>query len=130
MAGLTNLTRLELDNNFISDISALTGLTNLRSLDLGYNPIFDLSPLVANTGLGDGDWIDVWNRSNVPANHPDIAVLRERGVRVAYPFCRHERVAELSESIPPRDLDTVSVERRCFRYLDYLRPEWSHRPYA
>ncbi len=86
VAGLTNLTGLRLDNNFISDISAVTGLTNLESLYLAYNPIFDLSPLVANTGLGDGDWITVWNHSNFPANHPDIAVLRERGGRVQYPF--------------------------------------------
>ena len=86
VAGLTNLTVLRLNNNFISDITAVTGLTNLRFLYLSYNPILDLSPLVANTGLGDGDWIDVWNRSNFPANHPDVAVLRERGVRVQYPF--------------------------------------------
>ena len=83
VSGLTNLTKLYLDSNFISDISAVTGLTNLRSLDLGYNLIFDLSPLVANTGLGDGDSVDVGgNHPNFPANHPDIAVLRERGVRV------------------------------------------------
>ena len=83
VSGLTNLTKLYLDSNFISDISAVTGLTNLRSLDLGYNLIFDLSPLVANTGLGDGDSVDMGgNHPNFPANHPDIAVLRERGVRV------------------------------------------------
>ena len=83
VAGLTNLTKLYLDNNFISDISAVAGLTNLKSLDLGYNLIFDLSPLIANTGLGDGDRVNVGgNHPNFPANHPDIAVLRERGVRV------------------------------------------------
>ena len=87
VAGLTNLTQLRLANNLISDITAVTGLINLRSLYLAYNPmIFDLSPLVANTGLGEDDWISVWNRSNFPTNHPDIAVLRERGVRVQYPF--------------------------------------------
>ncbi len=83
VAGLINLRSLDLDNNFISDISAVAGLINLRSLDLRYNLIFDLSPLVANTGLGDGDSVDVGgNHPNFPANHPDIAVLRERGVRV------------------------------------------------
>ena len=83
VASLTNLTELDLGNNFISDISAVAGLTNLRSLDLGYNLIFDLSLLVANTGLGDGDWVDVGgNHPNFPDNHPDIAALRERGVRV------------------------------------------------
>ena len=81
--GLTNLTKLYLDNNFISDISAVAGLPNLRFLDLGYNLIFDLSPLVENTGLGDGDWVNVGgNHPKFPDNHPDIAVLRERGVRV------------------------------------------------
>ena len=84
VASLTNLTELNLDSNFISDISAVAGLTNLRSLDLGYNLIFDLSPLVANAGLGDGDWVGLGgNHPNFPANHPDIAVLRERGARVA-----------------------------------------------
>ena len=84
VAGLTNLTRLRLDNNFILDISVLAGLINLESLDLGYNLMFDLSPLVANTGLGDGDRVNVGgNHPNFPDNHPDIAVLRERGVRVA-----------------------------------------------
>ena len=83
VVGLTNLPKLYLDNNFISDISPIPGLINLRFLDLGYNLIFDLSPLVANTGLGDGDWVNVGgNHPHFPANHPDIAVLRERGVRV------------------------------------------------
>lgn len=87
VAGLTNLTQLRLANNLISDITAVTGLINLRSLYLAYNPmIFDLSPLVANTGLGEDDWISVWNHSNFPTNHPDIAILRERGVRVQSPF--------------------------------------------
>ncbi len=83
IASLTNLTELDLGNNFISDISSVAGLTNLRFLDLGYNLIFDLSPLVSNTGLGDSDWVDVGgNHPNFPANHSDIAALRERGVRV------------------------------------------------
>ena len=83
LAGLTNLTELRLDNNFISDISVVTGLTNLRSLNLGYNLIFDLSPLVANTGLGDGDWVNVGgNRLNFLAIQTHSRTLRERGVRV------------------------------------------------
>ena len=59
LAGLTNLTWLNLWDNRIWDISALEDLTNLESLFLGNNLILDLSPLVANTGLGDGDVVDL-----------------------------------------------------------------------
>lgn len=79
---LTNLTILNLQNNYVTSITPLTNLTNLTFLDLGFNQItnidalaglffldelyidgndiFDLSPLVANTvngGLGDGDLV-------------------------------------------------------------------------
>ena len=51
MADLTNLTRLGLGGNAISDVSALAGLTNLESLWLDGNPISDLSSLVELTNL-------------------------------------------------------------------------------
>ena len=59
LAGLTNLTALRLDRNSISDISVLSGLHQLTELRLDRNSITDLSPLVANTGLGNGDTVDV-----------------------------------------------------------------------
>ena len=51
ISGLTNLERLYLDNNSISDVSALSGLPNLRQLWLFRNSISDLSPLSGLTNL-------------------------------------------------------------------------------
>ena len=51
LKGLTNLVRLELHNNSISDISPLKGLTNLKYLLLDNNSISDLSPLKGLTNL-------------------------------------------------------------------------------
>ena len=48
---LTNLERLYLDNNSISDVSALSGLTRLERLILYNNSISDLSPLSGLTNL-------------------------------------------------------------------------------
>ena len=48
---LTRLERLDLDNNSISDVSPLSGLTNLRQLWLFRNSISDLSPLSGLTNL-------------------------------------------------------------------------------
>ena len=45
LAGLAELTWLDLDSNQISDISPLAGLTNLIDLSLEGNPIADTSAL-------------------------------------------------------------------------------------
>ena len=45
LAGLVNLKSLELSNNKISDISPLYGLVNLTRVRLGYNQISDITPL-------------------------------------------------------------------------------------
>ena len=51
LAGLTSLTVLWLDNNAISDISSLSGLTNLTELGLWQNSITDLSGVADLTNL-------------------------------------------------------------------------------
>ena len=51
VAGLTNLTSLYLEGNSVSDISAVAGLTNLTSLDLGGNPVSDISAVAGLTNL-------------------------------------------------------------------------------
>ncbi|MCL2603698.1 MAG: leucine-rich repeat domain-containing protein [Defluviitaleaceae bacterium] len=53
LAGLINLTMLDLNNNQISDLTPLAGLTNLEWLDLSGNPITDWSP-VAHVGHVEG----------------------------------------------------------------------------
>jgi hypothetical protein len=88
LAGLTNIRQLGIWRNKISDISAIAGLTNLEHLDAVVNEISDISPLVANSGLGDGDSIDV--RCNQLDLSPgsdamqDINTLIQRGVSVTY----------------------------------------------
>ena len=85
IAELTNLTRLWLDNNSITDISALSGLTNLVFVGLWDNHISDISPLVVNSGLGQGEEVNV--RGN-PLHHASInthvPALQSRGVTVEF----------------------------------------------
>ena len=85
LAGLTQLTRLALNNNSISDLSPLAGLTNLRWMRLASNNISDLSPLVVNTGLGDGDEVNVkGNPLSYLSIHTHIPTLQSRGVTVEF----------------------------------------------
>ena len=93
LSGLTSLTRLSSRNCLISDITPLSNLTRLERLSLNnynirglsYNSISDLAPLVANTGLGDGDQVDV--RSNplsATSLNTHILALQDRGVAVRF----------------------------------------------
>ena len=85
LAGLTKLTRLALSNNSVSDLSPLAGLTSLRWMRLAGNNISDLSPLVTNTGLGDGDELEIQGN---PLSHTSIQThiptLQGRGVTVKF----------------------------------------------
>ena len=85
LARLTNLISLHLTFNSISDISAITGLTYLRELYLEDNSISDISPLVTNTGLGQGDTVNVKGNplSEVSIN-THIRTLQNRGVTVEF----------------------------------------------
>ena len=85
MSELTNLTELDLGDNAISDISALSELTNLTLLDLGDNAIANLSPLVTNTGLGSGDTVNVKvNPLSSVSIDTHIPTLQSRGVTVEF----------------------------------------------
>jgi hypothetical protein len=55
LAGLSNLTELDLSSNNINDLTPLAGLTNLTSLWLDYNNITDITPLVGLTNLTELD---------------------------------------------------------------------------
>ena len=83
LIGLLKLTRLDLQNNLISDISPLVGLLKLTFLGIEQNTISDLSALVANTGLGSGDTIRVFENplSDISIN-THIPALLSRGVTV------------------------------------------------
>ena len=84
LARLTQLLVLGLSSNPMSDISVLEGLINLTQLWLGNNSISEISPLVANTGLGNGDIVDVrGNPLSFLAINTHIPLLLGRGVSVA-----------------------------------------------
>ena len=86
VSGLTNLTSLYLANNSVSDISALVGLIQLTWLGLADNSISDISALVANTGLGNGDTINLrGNRLSSLSSGTHIPTLQSRGVTVDVP---------------------------------------------
>jgi internalin A len=79
LSGLTSLTYLNLYGNSISDISALSGLTSLTNLYLYNNSISDIQPLLDNSGLGAGDTVNLWF-TNVSCT--DVAALQAKGVTV------------------------------------------------
>ena len=93
---LTNLTSLWLNGNSISDISPLAKLRRLTELRLDDNSIFDISPLVANTGLGNGDEVNLKKNplSNQSIN-THIPALQSRGVTVEF----DDRVDRLPDKI-------------------------------
>ena len=81
----TNLTHLYLEDNRISDLSALSGLSNLLVLHLNNNNISDISPLVTNTGLGNGDSVDVrGNPLSAESINTHIPALQSRGISVFF----------------------------------------------
>jgi len=85
LSGLTSLTTLYLYSNQISDIAPLSGLTQLTYLYLWSNQISDIQPLVNNSGLAQGDTVDL--RDN-PLGSTSMGVyipqLQSRGVQVLY----------------------------------------------
>ena len=83
LSGLNMLSRLYLSNNLITDISGLSSLTSLAEIILSYNQISDISPLLKNSGLGEGDLVDLRrNLLNDDSVNVYIAALEERGVKV------------------------------------------------
>ena len=85
LANLTSLTGLWLGGNQISNLAPLTNLTNLLVLYLWSNQISDINPLVLNTGLGNGDYVDLrWNPLSSSSTSTYIPQLQARGVDVQF----------------------------------------------
>ena len=84
----TNLTILDLQNNLISDISPISALINLKELKLNNNRISDISPLVENSGLSEGDTVNIKNNkldlTEGSRDMSNIKALQDRGVEVIY----------------------------------------------
>jgi len=83
-----NLVELDLNENQIVTIQALSGLTRLESLGLTHNQIRSLRPLVINSGIDKGDDVALdYNLLNVQGDSlhmQDIAALKQRGVTVSH----------------------------------------------
>ena len=89
---------LYLDNNQIQDISPLEGMPYIGEwgkvpgwgeidihLSLSYNQISDITPLVNNSGIGEGDAVDLrGNPLNAEAICVHIPALQEKGVNVLF----------------------------------------------
>jgi Leucine-rich repeat (LRR) protein len=60
LAGLTNLTELQLSGNNISDLTPLAGLKNINELALHHNNISDLSPI---SDLTDLTYLQLYNNN-------------------------------------------------------------------
>ncbi|WP_051962683.1 leucine-rich repeat domain-containing protein [Mesoaciditoga lauensis] len=88
LQNLTNLQMLNLSHNQISDITPLQNLTNLQELYLNNNQISDITPLVNNSGLDNGDYLDIrYNLLDLTPGSIDmnnINTLINRGVKVDY----------------------------------------------
>ena len=117
LAGLTKLTRLALSNNSVSDLSPLAGLTSLRWMRLAGNNISDLSPLVTNTGLGDGDELEIQGN---PLSHTSIKThiptLQGRGVTVKF-----DDTTNLNGTVEFDNTESLNVgEPRTVRLIYFL----------
>jgi len=96
LAKLANLEELYLQENDISGLSTLTGLTNLWELHLSDNNISDISPLVENSGLSQGDTVNLMNNPlGTTSVNVYIPQLWEKRVDVKY-FKLHVTVSIVS----------------------------------
>jgi tetratricopeptide (TPR) repeat protein len=98
LEGLTNLTELFLRDNQISDISPLEELTSLARLDLRHNQISSISPLKSHSNLN--YFIVDFNPLSRESLDVHIPELQARGVRVYFrqPLLEKEAPSER----PPR----------------------------
>ena len=84
--GLTSLTQLQLQDNSIVDVSALSGLTSLTGLRLENNvDLIDIQPLLDNSGLTEGDTVNLTNTSVLCTAVDDLEL---KGVTVSADDCK------------------------------------------
>ncbi|MBU0529950.1 hypothetical protein KKF86_09405 [bacterium] len=83
LSGLINLILLYLDDNQIININFLSSLINLKELGLGGNQIIDIYPLTQNSGIDNGDIVDLTNNPlSTTSINTYIPQLETRGVTV------------------------------------------------
>ena len=108
LSNLTSLTGLALVVNQISDISALSNLIRLAYVYLQSNRISDIQPLVDNSGLEQGDIVDLTdNPLNSNSLNIYIPQLQARGVNVAYNAPRTWHVDDDLVDYPAADFTKI-----------------------
>ena len=91
------LTALFAADASISNLTGLESATHLTHLNLRNNSVSDLSPLVANTGLGDGNTVDIReNPLSYLSIHTHIPALQSRGVTVEFDNQAHPALLKIS----------------------------------
>lgn len=87
-SSVSNLANLSMAGNKLTDISPLGSLFNLTRLNLSGNQISDISPLLENSGIGEGDDINLEDNnldlSEGSEDMVNIKALQDRGVVVNY----------------------------------------------
>lgn len=82
---MAKLTRLDAPNKAIRDLTGLEYATNLTRLNLRSNTISNIAPLVANTGLDKDDWVLLNdNPLSATSRNTHIPALSARGVNVRF----------------------------------------------
>ena len=85
---LAGLTELDAAQRGISNLSGIEYCTELTNLYISYNQISDISPLVDNSGLGEGDQLDLGiNALDLSEGSKDLEDIRQLegwGVMVYY----------------------------------------------
>ena len=100
MEHAVNIGEVEVVDGQVEDVRPLSALTNLVRVNLSNNAISDVASLAANDGLGSGDDVHLGgNPLGLKAYQTDIPMLRERGVRVHFNGPREVEDAGLRQAL-------------------------------
>ncbi|MBC1388674.1 internalin, partial [Listeria innocua] len=122
LAGLINLTNLQINQNQISDISPLAGLTNLTSLNMAQNKIDNISSLSSLTSLwslymANNQISDISSLSNLTKLYRlmfennqvnNISVLSHMA-DLSYIDASNNQISDLSSLKDLKNLSTISM---------------------
>ena len=85
ISDLINLTSLRLSGNRLINISPVSNLTHLNDLDLSANQINDIYPLLENSGMGEGNSVDLdGNPLNLASIHIHLPRLEQQTVETIW----------------------------------------------
>lgn len=105
LSGLNQMSSLWLGGNTISDITPMESLNNLYDIYLSDNQITDIKALVNNSGLGEGNQVNLYNNPlSSEAINVDIPALQARGVQVEYDSGSGETWCNVQDSLALVDL--------------------------